>query len=190
MMTYLIIGIALWALAHLLRRILPGLRSALAETLPSGADRGVIALALLVSLVLMVLGYRRADFVPVYDPLPGAGHLNNLLMYVAIVLFGMGSSKGSMRAWLRHPMLWGVIVWGGAHLLVNGDLASVVLFGSMIVWAGVEMVAINASEGPWQRREPGPFARNFILLGIAAVLYALIASVHIWLGYNPFLGTY
>lgn len=189
-MTLLIIGIVLWVAVHLLKRLAPGIRATLHERLPAGADRGVIALLLVLSLVLIVIGYRGMDFVPVYDPFPGAGHLNNLLMYIAVVLFGMGSSKGSMRAWLRHPMLTGVVVWGVAHLLVNGDLASLILFGAMIVWAVTEMLVINAAEGPWKRPEPGPFARNFILLAIAAVLYAIIAVVHIWLGRNPFLGSY
>lgn len=189
-MILMIIGIALWVAVHLMKRVAPGARAALANRFPGGADRGVIAALLALALVLIVIGYRRADFVPVYDPFPGAGHINNLLMYVSIVLFGMGSSKGSMRAWLRHPMLMGVVVWGIAHLLVNGDMASIVLFVSMIVWAIVEMAVINATAGPWTRPEPGPFARNFVLLAIAAVLYAIIAAVHIWLGRNPFLGSY
>lgn len=189
-MILLIVGIALWVAVHLFKRIAPSARDALADRLPGGRDRGVIALLLLLSLVLIVIGYRRADFIPVHDSFPGAGHINNVLMYVAVVLFGMGSSKGSMRSWLRHPMLMGVVVWGIAHILVNGDLASVILFTAMIVWAIVEMAVINATAGPWQRPEPGPFARNFVLLGIAAVLYAIIAAIHIFLGRNPFLGSY
>ena len=189
-MTLLYLGIALWILVHLFKRVTPGARRALADALPKGADRGVISLLLLLSLVLIVVGYRRAEFVPLYDPFPGAGYVNNLLMYVTIVLFGMGSSKGSMRAWLRHPMLMGVVVWGMSHILVNGDLASVILFVSMIVWAIVQMVAINVTDPSWERPEPGPVKRNFVLLGIAAVLYGVIAGVHTALGRNPFLGSY
>ena len=50
------------------------------------------------------------------------------VMLVAVILLGMGSSKGKMRTWLRHPMLTGVLVWSVAHLLVNGDRPSLVLF--------------------------------------------------------------
>ena len=189
-MTYLIVGILLWAAVHLFKRVTPAGREALAATVPKGADRGVIAILLFISLALIVVGYRQADFEPVYDPLPGAGHLNNLLMYVAVVLFGMGSSKGRMRSWLRHPMLTGVLVWGAAHLLVNGDLASLVLFGSMIAWAVVEILIINAREPAWVRPEPGPVARDIRLLIISAVLFAIIAAIHTWLGRNPFLGSY
>lgn len=189
-MSYLILGILLWAAVHLFKRVVPTGRAAMAATLPKGADRGVIAILLFISLALIVVGYRQAEFEPVYDPLPGAGHLNNLLMYVTVVLFGMGSSKGRMRSWLRHPMLTGVMVWGAAHLLVNGDLASLVLFGSMIAWAIVEILIINTREPVWERPEPGPIARDVVLLVMAAVLFAIIAAIHIWLGRNPFLGNY
>lgn len=189
-MTLLVLGILLWSAAHLLRRVAPGVRAMLTRALPPGADRGVIALVLVIGLVLIIAGYWQAGYVSLYSPPPWAWHVNNILMFFAIVLFGMGKSRGSMRAWLRHPMLTGVVVWGGAHLLVNGDLASVVLFGSMVAWAVAEMAAINAATGPWKRPEPGPFARNFVLLFVAAVLYGLIAALHILLGSNPFSGSF
>lgn len=189
-MTLLVSGILLWALVHMFKRLAPGARARLAERLPKGADRGVIAALLALSLVLIVIGYRRAEFVPVYDPLPGMGHLNNLLMLFAVMLMGMGSSRGRMRSWLRHPMLTGVVVWGVAHLLVNGDLASLLLFGGMSLWALAEMALINRAEGPWKRPEPGPISGDVRLVVISLVLYAVIAGIHTWLGYNPFLGSY
>lgn len=189
-MTLLYLGIGLWCAAHLFKRVLPGARAALTDRLGEGPAKGVVAATLLLSLVLMVLGYRGADFAPVYTPIAGAGHLNNLLMLVAVILLGAGSSKGRMRSWLRHPMLTGVIVWSGAHLLVNGDYASVVLFGAMAVWAVVEMTMINYAEGDWARTEPGPARGDVRLLVISVVVFAVIAGLHIGLGHNPFLGTY
>ncbi len=88
-------------------------------------SKGVIAGAIVLGMVLMVIGYRAADFIPVYDPPAWTRHLNNLLMVISVILFGVGSSKSPMRAWLRHPMLTGFLLWAVAHLLVNGDLASV-----------------------------------------------------------------
>ena len=189
-MTLLIVGIAIWVLVHLFKRLSPSGRAALDTALGQGPAKGVIALLLVVSVVLMVIGYRAEPYDPVYSPWPGMGHLNNLLMLLAVMLMGAGSSKGKLRAWLRHPMLTGVIVWSVAHLLVNGDLASVVLFGSMASWAVVEMLVINGSSGPYHRLEPGPIKGDIRLLVISLVLYAIIAGIHIWLGHNPFLGTY
>ena len=85
-------------------------------------------------------------------------------------------------------MLTGVVVWAVAHLLVNGDAQSVVLFGGLAVWAVAEMLVINATAGPWVRPEPGPAKGDIRLIVIALVLYGVIAAIHTWLGYWPFPG--
>ncbi len=184
-MTILVLGMALWVLAHLFKRIAPARRAALGDK-----GKGMVAGVLLLSVLLIIIGYRTADFIPVYTPLAGMGHLNNLLMFGAIYLLGVGSSKGVLAAKLRHPMLMGVMVWGIAHLLVNGDLASLILFGGMIIWAKAEIIVINRSEGPWAKPEPGPKSKDIKLLGITLILYAIFAAIHTLLGHNPFMGTY
>jgi uncharacterized membrane protein len=73
-------------------------------------------------------------------------------MLVAVYLLNLGFSRGVMRTKLRHPMLTGVILWAVAHLLVNGDLASVILFGGILVWAVVDMVMINRMQRDWVAR--------------------------------------
>ena len=189
-MVWLVIGVLVWAFAHGFKRLIPGARGALDQRLGESKARGVVASSLFLSVALMIVGYRSAAFYPVYSPLPGIGHLNNLLMLFAVMLMGAGSSRGRIRSLLRHPMLTGVAVWGVAHLLVNGDLASVILFGSMVVWALAEMVLINRAEPDWQRPAPGPVSGDIRLVIISLVIYGIFAGVHIFLGHNPFLGTY
>jgi uncharacterized membrane protein len=184
-MPILIFGLVLWTVAHLFKRVAPGLRASLGET----PGKMVVTVLSLAAVILMVVGFRRADFEPVYTPLPGMGHLNNLLMLIALFLFGVSHSKGRVKAMIRHPMLLSVIVWAVAHLLVNGDMASIVLFGWLAVWAVVSIVLINAQE-VWARPAPGGLRSDMIAVAIALVLYGLIAGIHIWLGHNPFLGTY
>lgn len=188
-MTVLIIGLLIWSFVHFLKRLSPSLRQTLDEKMGVGPARGVISVSLLVSVILMIIGYRSAPFDPVYSPIANIGHLNNLLMIIAVMLMGMGSSKGHMRSWFRHPMLMGVIVWGCAHLLVNGDVASLILFGGMIVWALVQIVLINRSAA-WVRPEAGPIAGDIKLAIITLIVFTVIAAVHVMLGYNPFLGSY
>lgn len=179
-MFLLILGVVLWWGAHLLKRLAPGVRARLSR----GAVAGILAL----SVLLMVLGYRGADFFPIWSPLPGIGHLNNLLMLASVFLFGVGGTKGTLYTRMRHPMLWGTVIWSVAHLLVNGDLASLVLFGGIGLWALVEMAIINRT--PWNRPAGrGAKGDAMNLVGTLA-LYAVIAGVHILLGHNPFLGTY
>ncbi len=182
-MTFLIFGLVLWIAAHLFKRIAPGLRSEMGDR-----GKGLVALVLVGSVALMVLGFRLWDAGQAYDPPSWGRHLNNLLMLIAVFLFGAGSSKGRVRSWLRHPMLLGMTTWSIAHLLVNGDWASVVLFCTLGVWAIGTIVVINTSEGPWDRPEPGNAAGDVRLVIITLVVYAVIATVHTWLGYYPFPG--
>jgi uncharacterized membrane protein len=184
-MTLLILGIALWWAAHLFKRIAPVARQGLGD-----GGKAIVAVALVVSVVLMVVGYRGAEPVPVYTPLPGMGHANNTLMLIAIFLYGVGGTKGSLYTRMRHPMLWGTVVWAVAHLLVNGDLASILLFGGIGLWALVEMAVINRA-GPWSRPVGGRGVKGDLMNLVGTlVLYGVIAGIHTWLGYNPFLGTY
>ncbi len=182
-MTLLVLGLLLWMAGHFFKRALPSVREGMGN-----AGKGVAAVLSLAGVVLMVIGYRGAFTDLAYMPPSWGIHLNNLLMLAAVVLFGMGSSKGRMRSWLRHPMLTGVIVWAVAHLLVNGDWASVVLFGGLGLWAIAEIVIINARSPAWVRPEPGPASGDIRLLVISAVVFAVIAGIHTWLGYWPFPG--
>lgn len=184
-MQLLILGLVLWTAAHLFKRVAPGPRARMGD-IPAKLAVTVLSLA---AVVLMVIGYRRAEFEPLYAPLPGMGHLNNLLMLVAVFLIGVPHSRGIAKSKLRHPMLAAVVLWAVAHLLVNGDVASVVLFGWLGLWAVASMVLINAQES-WTPPPAGRLRSDAIGAGIALVVFAIIAATHIWLGRNPFLGTY
>ncbi len=180
-MTLLIGGLILWTVAHFFKRVTPDLRSSLGN-----AGKGIVAVLIIISVVMMVKGFQAAPEDVIYEA-PGWGKpVNNLLMLVAVALMGMGNSKGRARSWLRHPMLIGLLVWSGAHILVNGDVASLVLFGGLAAWALVTMALINRAEGPWQRPEPGPASSDVKWLVISAVVFAVIAGIHVWIGPSPF----
>ena len=180
-MTLLLGGIVLWWAAHFFKRILPEQRAALGD-----AGKGIVALVLVGSVVLMVIGYRGMEFIPIYDTPPWTRHVNNALMLISVILFGVGSSKSSVRAALRHPMLLGMLFWAVAHLVANGDLAAVILFGSMALWSVAQMVVINRAEPEYTPWEGGSMAGTVRLLVIASVIYIVIGAIHTWLGYWPF----
>jgi uncharacterized membrane protein len=182
-MTLLIIGLALWYAGHLFKRVLPGVREGLGN-----AGKGVAAVTIIAGVVLMVMGYRGSEYIHVYATPAWGWHLNNLLMLVAVFLFGLGSSKSPLRAKMRHPMLTGTAVWAGAHLLVNGDLHSLILFGGIGLWAFVEMALINAKEPVYHRFEGGSAGGTMRLLVITLVVYAVIVGIHWGLGVRPFPG--
>lgn len=188
-MIWLVAGVLLWSVAHFFKRLAPGPRAALTERM-GDASKAIFAVLLLASVVMMVVGYRRAEFVPVWDPPFWGTHLNNLLMLFAVALFGAGNSKSRLRGMLRHPMLLGFLTWAVAHLIVptNGDLASLILFGGLAVWALAQIALINAAEPRPPRWTGGSLKGDLRLAVIALVLYAVIALVHGWLGPWPFPG--
>lgn len=181
-MSLLVIGIALWALAHLFKRLAPDARAKLGNP-----GRGIATVLILASLVFIILGYRSAPFVTVWTPPAFMVHINNLLMLIAVFVFGMSQTTGRLRGKMRHPQLTAVKIWAVAHLLVNGDLASIILFGSMLVWAVVEVIVINRSS-EWIRPEPGEAKRDIILVVITLVMFAIITAIHVLLGVWPFPG--
>ena len=148
-MAYLVLGLILWTAAHLFKRVAPGLRARMGT-----AGKGVVALGVLAGLALMIIGYRQAESVNVWFPPAWTVHVNNLMMLGAVFLYGMSATKGRLRGAMRHPQLTAVKVWAVAHLLVNGDLASLILFGGLLGWAVLEVVVINMSED-WDRPQPG-----------------------------------
>lgn len=188
-MALLVVGLILWVAAHLFKRLAPGPRQALTDRM-GDASKGVFAGLILASVVLIVLGYRGVEIIPLYTPIPGIGHLSNLLMLIAIVIYSAGMSKGVLWTRIRHPQLQGFSLWAVAHLLVNGDLASVLLFGTLLVWAQVSILIVNAQDGAWIPPKPGALQRDLVMVAGALVAFAVIAGIHMLLGLNPFVGTY
>lgn len=182
-MTLLVIGLLIWAGAHLFKRAIPDVRATMGDK-----GKGLVALLLLGSVVLMVIGYRAADSAPLWDRAGWATPVNNILMIVALYLVSPGPKKGALFHKLRHPMLLGFIVWSGAHLLVNGDLASLVLFGGLGLWAMVEILVINRSEGDWEPNPKGSIAKDGMFFGISILLVGVIGYIHTFFGLTPFGG--
>ena len=138
-MTLLLIGLILWIGPHLFKRLAPDLRDRM-----GASGRGIMGAAIGAGVVLMVLGYRAADGAFFWGRSPALVGINNLLMLVSVYLFAAAGMKTAVARKLRHPMLLGVLVWSVAHLLVNGDVPSFVLFGGMGLWALAQMAIINA----------------------------------------------
>ena len=178
-MLWLILGILLWTGAHLFKRILPAQRASLGKM-----GKAVIAILILCSIALMIIGYGAAEDVPLYALPVWAWYLNNLFMLMAIFMMDVARANGVIRTKFRHPMLFGVVLWSAAHLLMNGDLASLALFGGLGVWALVEMAVISKAEGAWRRPETGSLRADGKVALFAVALYALIVAIHYWLGFS------
>jgi uncharacterized membrane protein len=180
-MTLLILGVALWWAAHLFKRLAPAQRAAMGEK-----GKGPVALALLASVVLMVLGYKWAEYTPVWEPPAFLRHVNNLLMLVAFYLYAASGMKTAAARVIRHPQLTAFKTWAVAHLLVNGDLASIILFGGLLAWAVVSVIVINRATPRPAPPPPAPVGKEIGAVVGAVVVTGIVGWIHGMIGPWPF----
>lgn len=180
-MLLLILGVALWWAAHLFKRLAPDARATMGDK-----SKGIVALVLAVSIVLMIFGYRMAEGTVFWGRSPAMTGINNLLMVFALYFSSPGPKKGALFYRMRHPMLTGFLLWAVAHLLVNGDTESFVLFGGLGLWAIVSMIVINRAEPGWTPPAKGSIAKDGIFLVASLVLLVVIGYIHGLIGPAPF----
>lgn len=177
-MTILVAGIAVWAFVHLLPSVAPDLRGRLIDRLGANPYRGLFSVLIVVSLVLIVVGWRSMQPEQVYRPPVTPGALSSILMLLSFVLFIAARAPTNIRRFLRHPQLTGVLLWSVVHLLVSGDSRSLTLFGSFAVWTILEMLLINRRDGAWQKPEPVTLVKDAITVGIGTVVYVIVFLLH------------
>lgn len=118
-------------------------RGRLVERLGVLPYRGLYSLVALGGFVLMVLGYGDAPRIEVWAPPYWLRHVAMLLMVPALVLLVAAYVPGHIKARVRNPMLLAVKTWAFAHLLANGDLASMILFGAFLTWSVIDLIAVK-----------------------------------------------
>lgn len=179
-MAVLIAGVLLWSAVHLVPALAPGFRQALVTRLGAGPWKGLFAVAILASLVLIVVGWRGTVPEAIYQPPPWGRPAAIGLMLVSVYLFGAARRPAMIKRLLRHPQLTGLAVWSLAHLLANGDHRSLILFGGLGIWAIVEIFAINRRDGAWIKPETPPLARELLGIVITLAVFGLLAWAHPW----------
>ena len=177
-MAMLIAGLLLWSIVHLVPSVAPSLKARWIAAMGEGGYKASFAALVILGLVLIVFGWRHTLPTHVYV-LPGAvRHIAMLMMVFAFVLFGASQYPTRIKNVIRHPQLTGVLIWAVAHLLMNGDNRSIVLFGGMGCWAVAEMVFISRREGPWVKQAPPAWSREFRGLAISAAIFVVVVLIH------------
>jgi uncharacterized membrane protein len=184
-MVLLVLGILLFAGVHFVPSLAPGLKASWLARLGEGGYKGTFSLLLLASFALMITGWRSAQPEFLYTPSAALRHPAMLLLVLAFLLMAVSSRNSRLKLVIRHPQLTGVTLWGIAHLLLNGDNRSLVLFGGMAVWAVVEMVAINRRDGAWVKGTAPSWGTELITLVITLVVVAVVVKIHPWLSGMP-----
>jgi uncharacterized membrane protein len=140
----MILGLALFLGIHLLPAA-TRLRSVVAVRLGDNGYRGAFSVISAIGLILIVVGYRMApNDLSLFAPSAFARNAAPLVVTLAFVLFASANMRTHIRHVLRHPMLLGLMLWSGIHLLANGDLAGTILFGSLFVYSIVDLASAIA----------------------------------------------
>lgn len=180
-MSILVIGLALFLGIHFLTT-LRGTRAAAIGRLGEGAYKGLYSLVALTGLILIIVGfgrYRSAGYIPVWDPPYALLHpLALLLLWFAFVaLTATYAPPSRIKSLLRHPMLVAVKAWALSHLLVNGDLGSMVLFGGLLGWAVYDRIAVKR-RGDTGAPPVGWSSSDLLVVGIGTAAYVAMIWLH------------
>lgn len=178
-MWVLILGLALFLGIHL-TTALPRKRHKLVRQLGENKYKLVFSIFAILGLVLIIVGYAmaRPTATVLYEPPYELRHLAMLLVLISFLMFPAARLSGHIRYWLRHPQITAVKIWAFAHLLVNGDLASVLLFGSFLAWGVFDRISLKKREqfGLVRTRNFTPkITHDILALVIGAGLYAAFA---------------
>ena len=192
-MLQLLIGLVLFLGIHSLQSLTPQLRQNAITRWCALGFKGVYAAVSLLGLYLLVQGYGQARLDPVvlWTPPRGMQHATILLMWVAMVLLVTTYVPGNqIKAKLRHPMTLSVKVWALGHLLSNGNLADVLLFGSVLIWSVLVFRAARQRDRMSLHSAPqGNLLGTLIAVVLGTGVWAafLMGGLHLWLiGVMPF----
>lgn len=192
-MMMLIVGIVVFLGVHLLPTV-PDVRDGLRARLGETTYKALFSLMSLIGLLIIVLGYHKMQLNPgknpiLWDPPTWTRHIALALMLPAMILLVATYVPSRIRTAVRHPMLLAIKLWALAHLLANGDLASLLLFGSFLAYAIYDRISVKArgALGPLGAAQPSSLINDVMVVLIGAALYlSLLFGLHEWLiGVGP-----
>ena len=174
----MILGLMLFFAAHVFTTKREARAQAIAR-LGEGTYKILYAAVSLAGLALIIWGfahYRAAGMIPVWEPPVAFKHITVALMLPAVILVVASYLRGRIYATLKHPMLAGIKLWAAAHLLANGDLGSIILFGSFLAWAVYDRISLkhrsDAGAPPIPVGGPG---NDLIAIAVGLVAYLALA---------------
>jgi uncharacterized membrane protein len=176
-MWLLIVGLVLFLGVHSVAIVSPTLRARTIRRSGEGAWKGMYALLSLIGFVLICYGFGLARQAPVilYSPPTWLRHVALILMVPVFPLLAAAYLPGRIKTAAKHPMLAAVKFWALAHLLANGTLADVVLFGGFLAWAVVDRISLKRRSTPQTLRaaRPGPW-NDVVAVVLGLAIYALL----------------
>jgi uncharacterized membrane protein len=176
----MILGLVLFLGVHVLTTQ-RAVRGRLIAAWGEGGYKSGYSVVSLLGLVLIVWGfadYRAAGMWQVWHPPAALKHVAIALMLPAVILVVASYIRGRIYTTLKHPMLAGVKLWAAAHLLANGDLGSIILFGSFLAWAVFDRISLKGRADAGAPPIPvGGIGNDLIAVAIGVVAYLALAFV-------------
>lgn len=182
-MTLMILGLLLFLGVHSVRIFADDWRSARIARMGEMPWKGVYSLIAIVGLVLAIWGYgqTRLDPVFVWHPPVGMRHAVSLFMVPAfILLVAAYVPRNHVKAWVGHPMIIGVALWAFAHLLANGRLGDIILFGAFLLWALLDWRAAARRPAPVTGTSSAASTTLVVVVGVA-LYYVFAFHLHAWI---------
>lgn len=175
-MAMMLLGLVVFLGVHVVTS-LGGLRAALIEKLGEGPYKGFYSLLAISGVLLTAYGYalwRAAGPAVIWDPPLALRHVTLLLMLLSSIALVAGYVPSHIRSALKHPMLVGIKTWALAHLLANGDAASMTLFLAVLAWAVYDRISMKWRDQPVPAAPKG-YGGDALAVGGGLVLYAALA---------------
>ena len=179
-MTILMIGLVLFFGIHLAPTI-PGVKRRFTKRVGDKGYQGIHALISAVGLGLIIWGYSEKPLISLPEWVaPGWAYKAVLpLLWLAVTLQPAAFLKTNIKRFTRHPMLWGVVIWSAVHLWLNGDHASILLFGSFLLYSLWAMYAAN-KRGVKKQTQKVPLYRDVIVVVAGTVVFVALVHGHKW----------
>jgi uncharacterized membrane protein len=156
-------------------------RAAVIARFGEGAYKGIFALVSIVGVILIAWGfarYRATGWIDVWSPPGWMRHVTVALVWPAIVFIVAAYIPGNIKRALKHPMLVGVKLWAFAHLLSNGDLGSIVLFGAILAWAVFDRISLKRRTDPGAPPiRVGGWGNDIAAIAVGTLLYLALGFV-------------
>jgi uncharacterized membrane protein len=172
-MLQLVAGLAIFFAVHSLAIVAGGWRERTVARIGLQPWKVVYSVASLVGFVLIVRGYieARLDPIPVYEPPFWLRHVSMLLMLPVFPLLLSAHLSGRIKSAVKHPMLTATKAWAVAHLLANGMLADVLLFGAFLTWAVLDRISVGKRPQAATRPATGPIRNDVIAVVAGLAIY-------------------
>jgi len=184
-MTLLILGLFIFIAIHLFPAF-QSRRAALIERLGELKYKGLFSLVSLASFALILIGKANASFIEIWQPPQMLAVVTKILMLPAIILLVAAYFPSNFKRKIRHPMLIAVKIWAIGHLLINGDLASIILFGSFLVFAVLAMISANQRK-EWHKPKEQSVLMDILVILIGGAAYTGIGLYHLQLFGMPIM---